>query len=202
MLFFFIVAYRRIIDNTLHKRPIIVLCAAAQKRPDQSRIDCMKTVTPSAIEVESCNLTIHVWCAGGGRRSSFSSTLTNHLDPIWGLWSPPCQPGLMLGNTQDVWAHTNARWAGGNTWCPARSLSPTVWLRWLCHQASCSLFQLCVLLSPHRSVLQEGEEVGGGSSNAEGPPPPFCSVQSQRSSAGSRCCSLSPYRLCRLQVQS
>lgn len=60
---FLIAAYRRIIDNTFHKRPIIVLCsayAAAQKRPDQSRIDSMKTVTPSAIEVESCNLTIHV----------------------------------------------------------------------------------------------------------------------------------------------
>lgn len=50
---------------------------------------------------------------------------------------------------------------GGNAWCPARSLPPTVWRRRVCHRASCSLLRLCVLLSPHRSVLQEGREVGG-----------------------------------------
>ncbi len=53
----------------------------------------------------------------------------------------------------------------------------------------------------------EAAEESSASSEArrggeKSPPPPLSSGQSQRSSAGSRRCSLSPYRLCCLQGQS
>lgn len=80
---------------------------------------------------------------------------------------------------------------------PARSVRAAVCRRmWL--RASCSLLWLCVLLSPHRSVLQDGRRAAEGSRRGERKalPLPHRFGQSQRCSAGSRRCSLSPYRLC------
>lgn len=177
--------------------------AAARKRPNKSRIDSIKR-KPWHLLHFKCNSVIE-WLKFDVQVKADGTALVQHSPFTWFPYGVcgvrPVSPGCCWKTHRMVWAHTNARWAGGNTWCPARSLPPTVWWWWVCHRASCSLLRLCVLLSPHRSVLQEGRRWEGESS-AEDPPPPLCSVQSQRSSAGSRCCSLSPYRLCRLQVQS
>lgn len=80
--------------------------------------------------------------------------------PYGGCGVHPVSLGRCWKTHRIVRVHTNARWAGMNAWCPARSLPPTVWWRWVCHRASCSPFWLCVLLSPHHSVLQEGRRWG------------------------------------------